>query len=240
MDNAGLHMLSNEVSESPDLLVKAAELQIDEWLAFPGHVRGDQGDTAAKESIHTDIGKDPIMREPLLKITDWDSQTLLCQDEDSLKRSRYRIGRSADSVLSLTSSQSLLPVEWKTLRSSQSQGTLAHFSDDIFESTNGEHKPVFNSNQDIVDDIIGDEVTFKVHACMFNLKLGTNSVDSRTNYPIVHPGSPSPKGTSYPQQCSDGSQNMPERCPRMEKLLEFGMQVNQVANSGKDNFLAFY
>ncbi|XP_066477013.1 uncharacterized protein [Tiliqua scincoides] len=235
MDSAGLHTTSNTITENPDLLGKRDDLQTDDWLASPEHTRDDQGDTAAKEIIHTDTGKGPIMREPLLQITDWDSRTLLGQDEDSLKRSRYRIGGSADSVLSLASSQSLQPLEWKTLRSSQSQGTLARFSDDTLESTDGGYKPALDSNQDVVDDIIGDEVAFKVCAHMFNHNLGASySVDSRTNYPIVHPGSPSPNDTNYPQQCSNGSQCMPVMCPRTEKLSEFGMQVNQANNSGAD------
>lgn len=227
MDSAGLPPTSNATTENPDLLGKRAELQ-----TTPEHTRDGQSATSAEGSIHTDIGKDQIMSEPLMQITHW---TLFSQNEDSSIHSKDNTGRSAESVLTLTSSQPLMPLEWKT----RSQGTGTYFSDGSLESIDEENKPVPDSNQEIVDDIIEDEADFKVCSHVLNHNLSANySVNSRTNF-ILHPGSPNPNDTKDPQQGSDGTQCMFVTCPRTEKLSEFGTPVNRIHNPGKNNYLAF-
>ncbi|XP_061483356.1 uncharacterized protein LOC133385083 isoform X2 [Rhineura floridana] len=220
---------SNAITEDPDL-VKGPELETDDWMISPGMTKSAEDDATARNSIHAE--KESIMRDLFVQTTDWNSQTLPSQEEESLKRSRYRIGGSADSILSLTSSQSLLPLEWKILRSSQSQGTLAHFSDVTLESTGGGHKSTSDNNQDVVDDIIGDEVAFKIGTHMLNHNLGVAcTADSKTAFPIVHTRSPSPKDANCPKLSSSGSQCIPVLCPRTEKFSVLGMQINQAHNS---------
>ncbi|XP_053164236.1 uncharacterized protein LOC128350256 isoform X2 [Hemicordylus capensis] len=233
MDSDGLHQTSDATTGNPEL-VKGAQLQTDDRLASPEQTRAAQSDPAAREHIHTDIGKEPIMRDLQVQITDWDAQILPNREEESLKRSKYSLGGSADSVLSLTSSYSLLPLEWKTLRSSQSQGTLAQFSGVMLENEDGRHKPASDNNQDVVDDIIGDEVVFKVCTHVLNHHSGAAyTIDSRTD-PIVHSGSLSCKNANCPNQFSNDSPCMSMLSPRTEKLLEVGMLANQAHSSAID------
>ncbi|XP_033002272.1 uncharacterized protein LOC117045380 [Lacerta agilis] len=224
---------SNTTTENSDL-VKGAHLETDDWLASLGTISNAEDEATARENIHTDTEKEPVMKDPLVLITDWDPQALPSQEEESLRRSRYRLGGSADSILSLTSSHPLLPLEWKILRSSQSESTLAHFSDATLENTGGEHKDSFNNNQDVVDDIIGDEVAFKVCTRMLNRNLGAYTADSRTAFPVIHNGSPSPKDANYSKKTSDSSQCKHILHPRTEKFPDVGMQVNQAHNSAAD------
>ncbi|XP_044297650.1 uncharacterized protein LOC123029112 [Varanus komodoensis] len=214
---------SNAAIENLDFLVEGDQPEIS-----PVHTGDVQEDTAARENDHIDAGRKPI-REPIVQITDWDLQTLLSPDEEPLKRSRYRIGGSADNILSLTSYQSLLPLEWKVLRSSQSQGTLANLSGDIQESTDGGHKPTSRNKQDVVDDIIGDEVAFKVCTNVLNCNPGTAcTIDSKTAFPIVTAGSPRPRDANYPKQSSNGL------VPGTEMLPGVEIQFNQVHSSAID------
>ncbi|XP_053242969.1 glycerol kinase isoform X5 [Podarcis raffonei] len=225
---------SNATTENSDL-VNGAHLETDDWLASPKTISDAEDEATATENIHTDTAKEPLMKEPLVLITDWDPRALPSQEEESLRRSRYRLGGSADSILSLTSSHSLLPLEWKILRSSQSESTLAHFSDATLENTEGGHKDSSDNNQDVVDDIIGDEVAFKVCTRMLNHSLGAAyTADSRTAFPVIHNGSPSPKDANYSKKTSDSSQCKHILHPRTEKFPDVGMQVNQAHNSAAD------
>ncbi|XP_077783528.1 uncharacterized protein LOC114596189 isoform X4 [Podarcis muralis] len=228
---------SNATTENSDL-VKGAHLETDDWLASPRTISDAEDEATARENIHTDTEKEPVMKEPLVLITDWDPRALPSQEEESLRRSRYRLGGSADSILSLTSSHSLLPLEWKILRSSQSESTLAHFSDATLENTEGGHNDSSDNNQDVVDDIIGDEVAFKVCTRMLNHNLGAAyTADSRTAFPVIHNGSPSPKDANYSKKTSDSSQCKHILHPRTEKFPDVGMQAHNSAADRKDSSL---
>nr|XP_028583273.1 uncharacterized protein LOC114596189 isoform X3 [Podarcis muralis] len=228
---------SNATTENSDL-VKGAHLETDDWLASPRTISDAEDEATARKNIHTDTEKEPVMKEPLVLITDWDPRALPSQEEESLRRSRYRLGGSADSILSLTSSHSLLPLEWKILRSSQSESTLAHFSDATLENTEGGHNDSSDNNQDVVDDIIGDEVAFKVCTRMLNHNLGAAyTADSRTAFPVIHNGSPSPKDANYSKKTSDSSQCKHILHPRTEKFPDVGMQAHNSAADRKDSSL---
>ncbi|XP_053881685.1 uncharacterized protein LOC128835846 [Malaclemys terrapin pileata] len=160
--------MPSTASDGTSRNAEGAQLQDDNLMASPDWNRDAQeDDTALKEKEQSGMAagaREPRLREPLGQITSWSSQTLLSkEDEDeSLKYSKYRLGGSVDSVLSLASSEPFDPLERKTLRSKQSQGALAHSSSIAQEGTYGRHKPTADTTQDIVDDIIGDEVAFKI------------------------------------------------------------------------------
>ncbi|XP_072850363.2 uncharacterized protein LOC110077679 isoform X1 [Pogona vitticeps] len=222
----------NASKENPEALMKGACLKT---KTSPVHNTYAQDDVITRDNIQPEIGKESAMKELLVQITDWDSQTLPNQDEGSLKRSRYRIGGSADNVISLTSCQSLLPLEWKVLRSSRSQDTLAYFSGNTQEGTDGGYKLTSDNNQDIVEDIIGDEVAFKV--CRPVLSHNQNAAYttlSKTAFPTVPIGSPSSEDVNCLKQSSDGLPCMTILCPRTEKWLEIGTQVNQAQSPAVD------
>ncbi|KAH0624752.1 hypothetical protein JD844_032521 [Phrynosoma platyrhinos] len=221
----------NASRENSDLL-KGADLKTNDWLAFPTCTKDVQDDATTMENIHMYHGEEPIMRHPLVQITNWDSQTLASQDVNCLKHSRYRLGGSADNILSLTSCQSVPPLEWKVLRSSRSQDTLAHFSGVTQECIDGGHKQTSDNNQDTVDDIIGNEVAFKRCPHVFkNNQAVAYTANFRTAFPIQHIGSSTSKNA---HQCLNGSEYLPLQHPRGEKLLEVGMQVNQPLSSAVD------
>ncbi|XP_042313178.1 uncharacterized protein LOC121925282 isoform X2 [Sceloporus undulatus] len=222
----------NASKEHSNLLLKGADLETNDWLAFQARTKDVQDGTTTMESIHMYPGEEPVMRHPLVQITDWDSQILASQDVNSLKHSRYRLGGSADNILSLTSCKSVQPLEWKVLRSSRSQDTLAHFSGITQESIDGGRELTSYNKQDIVEDIIGDEVAFKIRPHVLKNNQGVPyTADFRTAFPMQHIGSPTPQNAT---QCLNGSECIPLRHSRGEKLLEVGMQVNQAQNSAVD------
>ncbi|KAG6937395.1 hypothetical protein G0U57_010053, partial [Chelydra serpentina] len=217
---------------------EGAQLQDDNMLASPDWNRDAQeDDTALKEKEQSGMAagaREPRLREPLGQITSWSSQTFLSkEDEDkSLKYSKYRLGGSADSVLSLASSEPFDPLERKTLRSSQSEGALAHSSNIGQEGTYGRHKPTPDTTQDIVDDIIGDEVAFKISVQLISNNNNSStraihSIASRDIYPQIHTGPASHGEAAYLEHSPDTALCLLAPCPRSEGLPEDGMPDGQ-------------
>ncbi|XP_044859189.1 uncharacterized protein LOC123362613 isoform X4 [Mauremys mutica] len=192
-------------------------------------------DTALKEKEQSSLAagaRELRLREPLGQITSWSSQTLRSkEDEDeSLKYSKYRLGGSVDSVLSLASSEPFDPLERKTLRSKQSQCALARSSSIAQEGTYGRHKPTADITQDIVDDIIGDEVAFKIPVQLIsnnNSPGATHSMTSRDIYSQIHTGPASHSEAAYLEHSPDTAPCLLAPCPRSEGLSEAGMPDGQ-------------
>ncbi|KAM7181461.1 uncharacterized protein RBU57_000272 [Macrochelys suwanniensis] len=235
--------MPNAASDVTSRNAEGAQLQDDNMMASPDWNRDAQeDDTALKEKEQSGMAagaREPRLREPLGQITSWSSQTFLSkEDEDkSLKYSKYRLGGSADSVLSLASSEPFDPLERKTLRSSQSEGALAHSSSIAQEGTYGRHKPTPDTTQDIVDDIIGDEVAFKISVQLIsnnnnNSSTGAiHSIASRDIYrpppPPLHTGPASHGEAAYLEHSPDTALCLLAPCPRSEGLPEDGMPDGQ-------------
>ncbi|XP_034610722.1 uncharacterized protein LOC117868668 isoform X3 [Trachemys scripta elegans] len=229
-------IMPSTASDGTSRNAEGAQLQDDNLMASPDWNRDAQeDDTTLKEKEQSGMAagaREPRLREPLGQITSWSSQTLLSkEDEDeSLKYSKYRLGGSVDSVLSLASSEPFDPLERKTLRSKQSQGALAHSSSIAQEGTYGRHKPTADTTQDIVDDIIGDEVAFKIPVQPIsnnNSPGATHSMASRDIYPQIHTGPASHGEAAYLERSPDTALCFLAPCPRSEGLPEAGIPDGQ-------------
>ncbi|XP_030055567.1 centrosome-associated protein 350 [Microcaecilia unicolor] len=86
------------------------------------------------------------------------------EEEGPFKHFRSRFGGSAESIFSVASSRSLQTPEWKVLRLSKSQSALVGASCVDWEHTWRREIPKEGIIQDIVDDVVGDEVNFRVPA----------------------------------------------------------------------------
>nr|XP_060626120.1 uncharacterized protein LOC132771751 isoform X2 [Anolis sagrei ordinatus] len=225
----------NACRENSNLLLKDVHLESNDLFASPALTKNVRDDTTTMENAYSCFGEEPLMGHSLVQLIDWDSQ--ISQDQDSLKHSRCRFGGSADNILSLTSGQSVLPLEWKVLRSSRSQDTLAHFSDIPQECTDGGYKPSMDNNQYTVDDIIGDDVVFSIFPQVLKHNQGnTYTADFRTASPILRFASSTPQNA---KQSLNVSECIALQCPRTEKLLEVGTQVNQSQSSAIEQDSSF-
>nr|XP_042715024.1 uncharacterized protein LOC101945954 isoform X3 [Chrysemys picta bellii] len=229
-------IMPSTASDGTSRNAEGAQLQDDNLMTSPDWNRDAQeDDTALKEKEQSGMAagaREPRLREPLGQITSWSSQTLLSkEDEDeSLKYSKYRLGGSVDSVLSLASSEPFDPLERKTLRSKQSQGALAHSSSIAEEGTYGRHKSTADTTQDIVDDIIGDEVAFKIPVQPIsnnNSPGATHSMASRDIYPQIHTEPASHGEAADLEHSPDTALCLLAPCPRSEGLPEAGMPDGQ-------------
>ncbi|XP_043361200.1 uncharacterized protein LOC119842359 isoform X2 [Dermochelys coriacea] len=227
------NIMPNAASDATSRNAEGAQLQDDNMMTSPDWNRDAQeNDTAMKEKEQSGIAagaREPRLREPLGQITSWSSQTFLSKEneDESLKYSKYRLGGSADSVLSLASSEPFDPLERKTLRSSQSECALAHSSSIAQGGTYGRHKPTPDTTQDIVDDIIGDEVAFKISVQLIsnnnNNPGATHSMASRDIYPQINTGLASHGEAAYLEHSPDIVPCLLAPCSRSEGLPEDGM-----------------
>nr|XP_033806435.1 uncharacterized protein LOC117363173 isoform X3 [Geotrypetes seraphini] len=136
---------------------------------------------------------------------------------------RSKFGGSAESILSVASSDSLPAPEWKMLRVRQSQRAFAGTPSIDRESTWRTDAPKEGIIQDVVDDVVGDEINFRVPTHQ-GYNKSTIAVDypeteSRTAGHVEEINSPSSKCASSKNHTqtslihrTDSQQSLPKTC----------------------------